>query len=51
MVAVDCWEYIGEQMIDLQLPPNEQLKLTLYPVLRLAFAKPQPSVKRNLTPC
>ena len=33
------------------LPPNEQLNLTPYPGLRLAYAKPRPSVKRKLTQC
>ena len=33
------------------LPPNEQLNLTLYPGLRLAYAKPQSRVKRKLTRC
>ena len=33
------------------LPPNEQLNLTLYPVARLAYAKPRPSLQRKLTRC
>ena len=32
-------------------PPNEQLNLTLYPVARLACAKPRPSLQRKLTRC
>ena len=34
-----------------QLPPNEQLNLTLYPGTRLAYAKPRPSLQRKLTRC